>query len=252
MSKKRKIKETYQTAKKKQKIEHKPDQINRNLTTEINKERKCDTMHCMDITQLNGIEYKWQDNATILYYKTFLDKKLCRELFEELSTLNYTQGEINIYGKKTKLPRLQSWMSDENITSDMTHYPLKQSAHKWTNNMLFVKNYIQKLLNCKFEYVHIHYYRNGNDYIGWHSDKEAKKKNKNIVASISLGATRKFYFRHNDYKKNKLSKKEFVLTDGCLIVMKDDTQKKWKHTIPKSKKLKEPRINLTFRQCGIS
>mmetsp|Transcript_54377 Transcript_54377/g.86940 ORF Transcript_54377/g.86940 Transcript_54377/m.86940 type:complete len:144 (+) Transcript_54377:2-433(+) len=142
-------------------------------------------------------------------------------------------------------------MADANITSELTHYPLKQEAYQWTQNMLYVKHSLEKLLHCTFDYVHIHYYRDGKDYIGWHSDKEAKKKRKNIVASVSLGAPRKFCFRHNEWKQNRTLKKEFVLPHGSLIVMKDDTQIKWKHTLPKSSKITKPRINLTFRQCGL-
>eukprot|EP01084_Bolivina_argentea_P215249 365428_1 len=220
---KRTLKDYYNPPSKKQKLENNDDIC----TTNINQSNDQNNSNFMDVTQLKCITYNWEDNATIIYCKTFLDESRCQKLFEEALSFNYEQGEINIFGKKTKLPRLQSWMADDNITSDLTHYPLKQPSHKWTNNMLYVKNSIEKLLNCKFDYVHIHYYRDGKDYIGWHADKEAKKKKKNVVASLSLGGTRKFVFRHNLWKKNKIPKKEFLLKSGCLIVMKDDTQKKW-------------------------
>ena len=38
-----------------------------------------------------------------------------------------------------------------------------------------------------------------------------------------------------------------LLESGSLLVMQGSTQTHWLHCIPKSKKIKTPRINLTFR-----
>ena len=111
-----------------------------------------------------------------------------------------------------------------------------------------IKRTIEQLVDCTFQFVLINYYRDGSDYIGLHSDREARPKCKNVVASVSLGGPRRFIMRHKDWKKRNIAKKEFLLQSGCLLVMKDDTQKMWKHTVPKSAKLQNPRINLTFRQ----
>ena len=157
--------------------------------------------------------------------------------------------------------------------------------------MYFIKKMLESELNCEFNYCLINLYRNGSDYTAWHADKEAIEKGKDIVASLSLGQTRKFGVRHKNYKeyqtnnknssknkdkendnsnahngsndnsnkkskvKNKLRdekfqwKYEIMLKDGCLIVMRGNMQKYWKHTITKTKKAmyNNPRINLTFR-----
>ncbi|CAF1390527.1 unnamed protein product [Rotaria sordida] len=96
---------------------------------------------------------------------------------------------------------------------------------------------------------------NGNDYINFHADNEAK----DVIASMTLGATRRFLLHHLSCfgkvltrKKKPLTnpskkKYEFSLTNGSLIVMLDDTQQYWKHSVPKEKNVKSPRINLTFR-----
>eukprot|EP01084_Bolivina_argentea_P215253 365434_1 len=206
--------------------------------------------NCMDITKLNIIEYKLKDNATVLYCKKFLNQTRRKELFDELMLLNYEQGEFKLFGKPVKTPRLQCWMRDNNISNKEANLYQKQKGYNWSNNMLYVKNSIEKLVKCKFDYVLINYYRDGSDYIGWHADKEARLKCRNVIGSVSLGGPRKFMLRHIEWKKNKEPKKEFLLQSGCLIVMKDDTQKQWKHTVPKTKKPQNPRINLTFRQSG--
>lgn len=91
----------------------------------------------------------------------------------------------------------------------------------------------------------INYYRDGKDYISYHSDKEAIGDGKNVICSISLGATRKFVLKHLD---KTITKRSFSLENGSLIIMKgDDTQKYWKHSITQTKVLVEARINLTFR-----
>ena len=79
--------------------------------------------------------------------------------------------------------------------------------------------------------------------MGWHADNEKELKKNSVIASVSLGAERKFSFKH---KKNK-EKIDLILGNGSLLVMKEQIQTHWMHQLPKSKKIKEPRINLTFR-----
>jgi alkylated DNA repair dioxygenase AlkB len=68
------------------------------------------------------------------------------------------------------------------------------------------------------------------------------KKN-GAIASLSLGAERKFSFKHKENKQ----KIELVLERGSLLVMKEGTQTNWLHRLPPTKKVFSPRINLTFR-----
>ncbi len=159
-------------------------------------------------------------------YSNFLTQSYAKTLYDNLSKLNYQQSEFLLYGKTVLTPRLQFIMSDPN----------------WTPDILMLKNKLGALTNFKFNYVLINYYRDGNDYIAYHSDSEAIGEGKNVICSLSLGADRQFVM------KNAKTKKSFTLQNGSLLIMKgDDTQKYWKHSITKSKKIKEPRINLTFR-----
>lgn len=61
---------------------------------------------------------------------------------------------------------------------------------------------------------------------------------------MTFGAKRKFAIKHRKTKYKQI----FELGDGDLLEMKDETQTHWIHNIPTTKKVFEPRINLTFRQ----
>jgi len=206
-----------------------------------------DDEHFLDISRLKGREYRLRDNATVLFYERFLEESRVRTLWKELMTLNFERSEFQIRGKTVFTPRLQSWMRDEGITREMASLYQKQPGYPWSESMSMIKRTLEKMLHCTFHYVLINYYRNGRDSIAWHSDGEAASECKNVVGSVSLRGPRRFLLRHRDWKRDNIPIKEFLLTSGCLLVMKDDTQKMWKHTVPKSKLL-NPRINLTFRQ----
>jgi alkylated DNA repair dioxygenase AlkB len=87
-------------------------------------------------------------------------------------------------------------------------------------------------------------YHNGNEGIGWHSDDEESIEQNSTIASLSLGAERKFSFKHKQTKQTI----SLLLKHGSLLVMKDATQTNWLHSLPKSEKIIKLRINLTFRK----
>jgi alkylated DNA repair dioxygenase AlkB len=84
---------------------------------------------------------------------------------------------------------------------------------------------------------------NGNEGMGWHSDDEKSMGKNNTIASLSFGAERKFSFKHKQTKQIV----SLVLEHGSLLIMKNATQTNWLHSLPKSKNITQPRINLTFR-----
>jgi alkylated DNA repair dioxygenase AlkB len=79
--------------------------------------------------------------------------------------------------------------------------------------------------------------------VGWHSDDEKELGREPVIASVSLGGERKFVFKH----KRNSEKVEIILAAGSLLIMKGTCQQHWVHSLPKSKKVPDPRINLTFR-----
>ena len=81
--------------------------------------------------------------------------------------------------------------------------------------------------------------------MSYHSDDEKELGPNPIIASLSFGETRSFQLKHKfDQEKKTVI---IPITDGSLVVMKDELQHFWQHKIAKTKKLIGPRVNLTFR-----
>lgn len=93
-----------------------------------------------------------------------------------------------------------------------------------------------------FDYALVHLYRDGNDLINYHADAEGRNSH---IASISLGATRKFRFRLMGQTGG--FEEEYELQSGALVIMHPSCQRKYLHSVPAEKKVKEPRINITLR-----
>ena len=88
-------------------------------------------------------------------------------------------------------------------------------------------------------------YRSGADAMGWHSDDEPELGMQPLIASLSLGATRRFLLRRRDDPAQRLA---LDLEPGSLLLMAGDTQRHWKHALPRTARPVGERINLTFRR----
>ena len=116
------------------------------------------------------------------------------------------------------------------------------SSSKLLVNLL---NQVNTSLKTKFNGILINHYKNGDKYIGAHSDDEtALDKSKGMVASLAFGATRKFRIRNAQSKKKVL---DYLHKPLSLLVMEGKFQRDFTHEIPKEKKVKSDRISLTFR-----
>ena len=166
---------------------------------------------------------------------------LLRELAEEIP---WVQNKIKFYGKESLVPRLESWHGDEGMS--YTYSGIKMDAKPWTKNLLMIKESIEPIAKTTFNSVLINYYRDGKDRVAWHSDDEKELGKNPVIASVSLGAERKFKLRHKKYKENQLQH-EISLRNGSLLLMSGSTQHYWLHEIPRTAKPIGPRINLTFR-----
>lgn len=167
------------------------------------------------------------------------------ELFEHCLSCQWQSETIKMFGKEIVVPRKIFWMADEGINyqySGISHLPIP-----WTENIFSVKQQIEDVSGTVFNSVLGNYYRDGNDYMGWHSDNEKELGKDPIIASISLGATRKFVFKH----KQTSEKHEYDLQHGDLLIMGERVQTAWNHALPKTKKVTQPRINLTFREVKV-
>ncbi|MPV86619.1 alpha-ketoglutarate-dependent dioxygenase AlkB family protein [Ostreibacterium oceani] len=180
------------------------------------------------------------NDATIDYYPQYIPTDSADELFDQLKqSVNWQQCRVRVYGKYHLTPRLSAWYGDKGYTySGLYHAP-----DDWLPPLARLKDTLQQSLNTRFNSVLLNLYRDGNDSMGCHSDDESELGKAPIIASISLGVTRDFILQH----KQKALKHRLPLTHGDLLVMRGKTQQFWKHSINKSKRINQPRINLTFR-----
>lgn len=158
--------------------------------------------------------------------------------------LAWQHDEVMMYGQYFKTDRKVVWYGDEHY---QYHYSgMAKQAHRWNPLLFNLKQQIEALTGHTFNSCLANLYEHGQQGVGWHRDDEpslVKAGHETVIASLSLGATRKFRFKH---KQLNLST-ELKLYSGQLIVMKGQTQRYWKHMLAKSSKVLEPRINLTFR-----
>ena len=166
-----------------------------------------------------------------------------KSLFEKLTeNITWRQESIIIFGRKVLTPRLTAWYGDAGAVykySGVSFDPLP-----WTEELLYIKSKAEALAGTTFNSVLLNLYRDGSDSMGWHSDDEPELGRDPIIASVNLGEARRFDLR---LKTDHHQKLQILLEDGSVLVMKGDLQHHWQHQIAKSAKVKEPRINLTFR-----
>jgi alkylated DNA repair dioxygenase AlkB len=181
-------------------------------------------------------------NAIIKFNPNFLSKQEADFYFQELLTsIPWKENEVFLFGKRYKTPRLEAFHAIEE--KSYTYSGNKLLANHFTKELHELKTRIEVITNTKFNCVLVNLYRDGNDSNGWHADNEKELGRNPAIASLSLGVTRRFDLKHIE-NQEKIS---FELNHGSLLFMEGETQHFWKHQIAKSKKIHEPRINLTFR-----
>ena len=181
-------------------------------------------------------------NGTVNYYGQILNKAEADRYFEDLlNKIEWRNDEAIIYGKKIITKRKVAWYGDKPY--QYTYSKVTKEALPWTKELEELKLLIEKQAGEHFNSCLLNLYHNGDEGMAWHSDAEAQLKKDGAIASLSLGAERKFAFKH----KTTAEKVELNLQHGSLLIMKDTTQSHWLHRLPPTKKINKARINLTFR-----
>ena len=156
--------------------------------------------------------------------------------------LDWQQEELFIYGRRLKVPRLMAWYGNDDAYyrySGVNHRP-----QAWTVELLELKEDVEAISGQDFNSVLANLYRDGQDSMGCHADDEKELGLNPIIASLSFGDSRLLRFRHNKSRQ----KLDIELDHGDLLLMAGDLQRHWRHELPKTRKPKHPRINLTFRR----
>ncbi|MBK6571379.1 MAG: alpha-ketoglutarate-dependent dioxygenase AlkB [Saprospiraceae bacterium] len=158
-----------------------------------------------------------------------------------LNEVDWKHDEAIIFGKRILTKRKFAWYGDKDY--EYTYSKINRRALPWNTTLKKLKELVEKHSDESYNSCLLNLYHNGEEGVAWHSDDEKTLKPLGAIASLSLGASRKFSFRH------KTTKEEISINlhAGQLLVMKDSTQINWLHSLPKTKKCTMPRISLTFR-----
>lgn len=176
------------------------------------------------------------------HHGVVLNRDQCAFYFEVFfDSIPWQHDEAVIFGKRIVTKRKVAWFGDSNY--DYTYSGVTKQAHLWTPELLELKQLVEKISGTTYNSCLLNLYHSGEEGMAWHSDGEKSLLDNGTIASLTLGAERKFSFKHKETKQRI----DIVLENGSLLLMKGTTQKHWLHRLPPTKKSSTPRINLTFR-----
>jgi alkylated DNA repair dioxygenase AlkB len=182
-----------------------------------------------------------KDGIAIYHGVVFNEKEatqICKDLFE---TIPWKQDEVVMFGKKIMTKRKVAWFADAGIS--YTYAGVKKSGLHWTEALFGIKQKVEAITGAKYNACLLNLYHEGEEGMGWHRDNEKEIVAESSIASMSLGAVRKFAFKHATTNERL----DIELANGSLLDMKGPIQQHWYHSLPKTKRIKQMRINLTFR-----
>lgn len=198
----------------------------------------------MDPTDPTALENLLPCQGEVRYHGPVLTDEAAWDFFERLNhDTAWRQDEVVLYGRRLTTAREVAWHGDPDC--DYAYSGTTKKALPWTPCLLDLKALVEARSGAVFNSCLINLYHNGNEGMAWHSDDEKMLEPCGPIASLSLGAERRFVFRH---KSGATPDVPVRLAHGSLLVMRGTTQIHWRHSLPKSRRVTEPRINLTFRR----
>ena len=181
--------------------------------------------------------------AELRYAPDWLPAPIADELFFTVrQSVPWETHRIRLFGRWVDSPRLSCWMGDAEAA--YTYSGARFEPHPWPVALRELRRRLVDELGCEFNSVLANRYRDGRDCMGWHSDNEASLGPEPVIASVSLGASRRFVLKH----RQAAPKLELSLPHGSLLLMGGETQANYRHALPRTAKPVGERINLTFRR----
>jgi len=181
-------------------------------------------------------------DGTVHYYGEILDTTQSDNYFATLyRDTPWQHDRAIIRGKLIITARRVAWYGNE--AYHYTYSGTTKQALPWTDTLLALKACVEEKAGTRYNSCLINLYDDGNTGMAWHSDDERMLGENPSIASLSLGVQRKFAFKHKKTKQVI----SLELAHGSLLLMQDETQAHWHHSLPKTVQVKQPRINLTFR-----
>lgn len=181
-------------------------------------------------------------DPSLLDYGPIFDPQGAEQLFNRLfKEVPWQHDTAFIYGRHIVTKRQVAWFADGNF--DYNYSNTSRPSLPWTPLLLELRAKVKEICGHDYNSVLLNLYSDGSEGMGWHSDDEKGLGDAPNIASLSFGATRRFDIRH----KRTGATVKIPLESSRLIVMKNRSQSHWKHQVPKQLRVKEARINLTFR-----
>jgi alkylated DNA repair dioxygenase AlkB len=160
-----------------------------------------------------------------------------------LTEIPWAHDEVVMFGKPITTARAVAWFGDTDDSYSYSYSGTTKQAHHWTPALLELKRLVEQLTHTTYNSCLMNLYHHGQEGMGWHSDDEKSLAHHGTIASVSLGAERKFNFKH----KRTGETISLMLEHGSLLIMAGACQTHWLHCLPKTTRIQAPRVNLTFR-----
>ena len=159
-----------------------------------------------------------------------------------LAEIRWEQHHVRLFGRTVPSPRLSCWIGDAG--SAYTYSGVRQEPRPWPSSLLPILDRLRAACGTAFNSALANLYRDGGDAMGWHSDDEPELGSEPVIASLSLGGSRRFLLR----PRTAGDRLCLELAHGSLLLMGGDCQQLYRHALPRTRRHVAARINLTFRQ----
>ena len=180
-------------------------------------------------------------SVDVAYLPVWLAPHEAADLFAELRARAHWRCEhVKLFGRAVAVPRLVDWAGDAGVS-----YRYSGVDHRcvgWPSALARLRARVSASVEWPFNFALLNRYRDGRDHMGWHADAERALGPVPVIASVSLGAPRRFVMHARDDRREA-----FDLADGSLLVMFGASQAEWRHALPRSARVRGERINVTFR-----
>jgi alkylated DNA repair dioxygenase AlkB len=179
-------------------------------------------------------------DGTVFLHADALARPEADRLFEQLQRdIDWRQEVATVMGRRLPIPRLTAWHGQ----AGYVYSGIRMAPAPWTPALLELKETAETLAGQPFNSVLLNLYRTGRDSVCWHADNEPGLGHNPVIASLSLGAVRRFQLKH----RRSGERVAVDLPHGSCLIMAGATQHHWLHQLPKTAQAVAPRINLTFR-----
>lgn len=197
-----------------------------------------------DIAQVFSFDQRFAPGGRVRYLSDWIAPDAADALLAELrESVVWEARTIRLFGREVMQPRLVAFQGDPGVV--YRYSGSRWQAGAWHPAIAELRKRLDRELRAAFNSVLLNLYRDGNDSMGWHSDNETELGGGPLIASVSLGAPRRFVLRRRDDHRVR---REVTPAHGSVLVMSGDLQRHWQHQVPRTRRTVGARINLTFRR----